>query len=94
MSVEQLVMLCDGELTLRDCNHIVFMRLGRPTTDVHYLASSVMRTAILDEHGRRHKRLRIDCKVLHGGLEVWERRGHRSGRVHRDDFFHGDRRGS
>jgi hypothetical protein len=85
--VEQLVMLCDGELPLRDCNRTVFMRLGRPTTDVHHLASSAMTTAILDEHGKRHKRLRIDYKVCHDGLEAWERRGRRSGRVQHDSFF-------
>jgi hypothetical protein len=49
-------------------NRAVFMCLFWSPTDVHSLASTMMRTSILDEQSRRHKRLGIDCKVCHGGL--------------------------
>jgi hypothetical protein len=66
--VKQLMTLHYGELPLTNHNRAVFMCLFWSPTDVHSLASTMMRTSILDEQSRRHKRLGIDCKVCHGGL--------------------------
>jgi hypothetical protein len=91
--VKQLMTLHYGELPLTNHNCAVFMCLFWSPTDVHSLVSTMMRTSILDEQSRRHKRLGIDCKVSHGGLGARKRKGCSSGGVHYGGFFQGGGRG-